>query len=658
MKFILSFIACLALYVPTYAQSDISTLLSDLKKEKTDSGKIERYKAVYEYYKFTNPDSAQYYADEALADFKRKDYKNGIAAINVLLASLDAVQGRLDQARGRYNEALKLFEEINNRNGVASVLGGLGVMEGRASNYDAAVRYFLKSLKEYESVNNKRGIVNTYLKLGNVYDANGNLDKALEYFHTAEATAKKENFIAILGYLYNNMGITYFKKGDNRQGFLYLEQALELSQRPEDAEIKILSLNNLGNAYNTIGKPERALEYYNQALQMPYIDKMPENKARLMLNVAAITCETDYKGALKSLYEALELSKSIKHRRLQHEIMDAIIEISKGNGDYKTALEMTELDRALADSIFNVEKAKEIANLQSTYDLGKTKEKVQKLQKAERKNYVQRNTIIFIAVIFFLTLVMLTLQYRKADKINIQLNKRKKELQKANDTKDRIFSIIGHDLRSPIANIPMVIELLQNPTTTEEESKYMLHLLNENAMASLDTLDKLLHWGKAQIKGTAIRQTTFNANAYIQNKLKLLKAAATNKNIRLTNNVDDDVNVFADLDHFKFVMRNLLSNAIKFSHRDSEVEINADTTSKPGFTVFSVKDSGVGIEKDRQRSVFEAFGTSKLGTENEGGTSIGLMLCKEFITENGGSIWLESEPGKGTTFYFSLKNAA
>jgi signal transduction histidine kinase len=105
------------------------------------------------------------------------------------------------------------------------------------------------------------------------------------------------------------------------------------------------------------------------------------------------------------------------------------------------------------------------------------------------------------------------------------------------------------------------------------------------------------------------------------------------------------------------VIRNLLSNAIKFSHRDSEIYVNADNDRKPGYTIFSVKDNGVGIEKERQLSVFEAFGSSKLGTENEGGTSIGLMLCKEFVTENGGSIWLESEPGKGTTFFFSIKNA-
>ncbi len=107
--------------------------------------------------------------------------------------------------------------------------------------------------------------------------------------------------------------------------------------------------------------------------------------------------------------------------------------------------------------------------------------------------------------------------------------------------------------------------------------------------------------------------------------------------------------------HFDFVLRNLLSNAIKFCNRNGSVEVHIEKSLMPYYVIFAVKDDGIGMSSKVKDSIFEAFNTSREGTAREKGTSIGLMLCKEFITENGGKIWVESEDGRGATFYFSLK---
>ncbi len=179
----------------------------------------------------------------------------------------------------------------------------------------------------------------------------------------------------------------------------------------------------------------------------------------------------------------------------------------------------------------------------------------------------------------------------------------------------------------------------------------------EHAQASLETLDKLLFWGKSQIKGRGTKAIIFNTTEYLQNNIKLIKSSAEQKQITINNKVSPDIKINGDPAHFDFIFRNLLSNAVKFTHLNGTVEISADKNIVPGFTLFAVKDDGIGIKKEKLSHIFEPFSSSTRGTADERGTSMGLMLCKEFAIENGGEIWVESEEGKGSCFYFSFKSA-
>lgn len=141
----------------------------------------------------------------------------------------------------------------------------------------------------------------------------------------------------------------------------------------------------------------------------------------------------------------------------------------------------------------------------------------------------------------------------------------------------------------------------------------------------------------------------------VHKKLKLVNIAAKNKQIIMINNIPAETKIYADIHHFKFVIRNLLSNAIKFSKNKGIVEINANKYHLPEFVIFSVKDNGIGIAKDKQQHIFAPFNLSAAGTANEAGSSIGLMMCREYITMNGGKIWVESEKNMGATFFFCMK---
>ena len=349
--------------------------------------------------------------------------------------------------------------------------------------------------------------------------------------------------------------------------------------------------------------------------------------------------------------------KKINQRTIQIEIYDYLGDYYKMTGNYKDAYETLNLQKNIQDSLFNIDKAKEIANLEAEFKLEKSNAKVQELEQLGSKNLLQRNIIIIVAIVLALTLIMLSFFLRRITLLNEQLHKRETELQTSNTVKDKLFSIIGHDLRGPVGNIPIMLRILQDDTTTAEERQYIYETLVEHSNASLETLDKLLYWGQAQIKGIGLKPVDFTPATYIQNDIKLIRSNAEQKQITITNNIPDNITIHGDPAHFDFIVRNLLSNAVKFTHNGGSVTIDTDLNSSPGFTVFTVKDDGVGITKEKIAEIFEPFSNSTKGTADERGTSIGLMLCKEFILQNNGKIWVESEPGKGSTFYFSFKTS-
>ena len=639
----------------SFSQSSISVSLSKLNSARNDSEKVVAYRAIFDHYQYSNPDSAIYFLNQGLTYFTKHQYKYGIARITMLLAYIDVNEGRMEIGKLRENVALEIFRELNKPADVANVYNGLGVIEGKNSNFDAATKLFLRALEVYDSLKDIKGLRTTYMKLGVVNERYNNLDKALAYYNKAIEIGENTHDLKNDLNLYNDVGIVYGKKGDNVTAIKWFDSALKKCTGPEFIGIRTLTLMNLGIVFDHINNEVEALKYLNEALLLTKNSGQQEDYIRINLNIASIVGKSNPKQALSSLLEGLKTARQIGQKSLQIEILDAIIEVNKKLHDYKNALAAMEERKELQDSVYGLQKAKAVANLQSLYELNKSNERVKELERAERNNTEQKDVIIIVALILSASLLTLVFQYRKLRMLNKQLLKREAELQKSNTEKDKLFSIIGHDLRGPIANIPQILEISTEESITPEEKTFLLESLKEHSIASLDTLDKLLYWGQMQIKGLGINKVPIRVYDNIQSVLKLVKNAAEQKHIVILNKVNKDIRAIADTTHFDFIIRNLIGNAIKFTNENGVIELDADDRTCRGEIVFSIKDNGVGMSKEQQAHIFDAFSNSTLGTANERGTSLGLMLCKEFILENGGDIWVESEEGKGTTFYFSLK---
>ncbi len=243
-------------------------------------------------------------------------------------------------------------------------------------------------------------------------------------------------------------------------------------------------------------------------------------------------------------------------------------------------------------------------------------------------------------------------EHKKAEQALLESEARFKEL---NATKDKLFSIIGHDLKGPLNNILGFSELIdQNfENFSEQEIKQYIKLIYKSSLTVTDLLENLLTWSRAQRDILTVSPHNIAVYFTVERCFGQLIQNALHKEIRLKNNVLPDTVVYADEEMISTVIRNLISNAIKFTNRGGTISVIAQSFAE--HTVIGIKDTGIGIESDKISLLFQPNESQSIpGTEGEKGTGLGLIICKDFVEKNNGEIWAESSPGQGTTFWLKL----
>jgi PAS domain S-box-containing protein len=233
------------------------------------------------------------------------------------------------------------------------------------------------------------------------------------------------------------------------------------------------------------------------------------------------------------------------------------------------------------------------------------------------------------------------------------LKENEKQLKDLNATKDKLFSIIAHDLRSPFNNIIELSELLDKNTINFEESKKYSRILNSSAKNTLNLLTNLLNWAQSQTGQLTFKPEKILLSDVILEIISLNKIQTETKNISLVYFSSDKMEVYADKNMLKTILRNLISNAIKFTNVGGSIKVFSIL--KQDHVVITVADDGIGMNIEKSKGLFDVNSkTTTIGTENGEGSGLGLILCKEFVQKNEGKIWVESEEGKGSSFKFSL----
>lgn len=235
----------------------------------------------------------------------------------------------------------------------------------------------------------------------------------------------------------------------------------------------------------------------------------------------------------------------------------------------------------------------------------------------------------------------------------------KREIEKSLEARDKLYSIIAHDLRAPIGTIKMINSSIeaQKAKIKDPQISKLFEMINETTEEAFNLLENLLRWTRNQNGKTKIYATLFNLTPVARQVVSLFSAIANAKEIELINRIEGKFDIFADEDMIKTVLRNLISNAIKFTYTGGQVELSL-ADSGDYWTIY-VKDNGKGIPKDLQAHLLKSDEyITTYGTHNEKGSGLGLILCRDFIRMNKGKLHFYSQEGIGTTFYFTIPKAS
>lgn len=278
-------------------------------------------------------------------------------------------------------------------------------------------------------------------------------------------------------------------------------------------------------------------------------------------------------------------------------------------------------------------------------------------QKPQQAQVTTQDWLIVVSgLVIVVTLFFMVILYRsnkERQRVNKELEVQRNRLEELIRVKDKMLVILSHDLRSPLASVKGMLYLFREGDLSPQERRNQAIELEVTVDQNLSMMDNLLTWTHQQMSGMRVDIESVNAYQITESVLINHRLQAKEKGVALINRVSDDLLVQADPNLLHLILRNLISNSIKFSQEGDEVKIQAREIDS-GRVIFEVQDTGIGIPKEKQNALFSMDGESRLGTQSEKGSGLGLKLCKEFVEKQSGEIHFESTEGKGTTFTFSL----
>ncbi|MBI9072705.1 MAG: tetratricopeptide repeat-containing sensor histidine kinase [Melioribacteraceae bacterium] len=567
-----------------------------------------------------------------------------IAASLSAIANIYRVFDNYSGAIDLYLEALDLYKRMNFEEGVAWIDFNIGVLYKKSQNHLKAHTYLTRALNKYTELNdksavdNKNGIAMCYSQLASVERKLGNFEKAIEIGEKALNFRLESGIKSVIAEEYSNLGRIYFDIGNIDIAKKYLE---------EGYQYKIESNDNNGMA--------------------------------IILRYLALIALKNNELKKGDQYLAIALEKASQSNSLLNlqDIYQTYSEIYEKRGLYKKSLEMNKLFMTYKDSIFSDENSRKILIKEIEYKSHKKEEENQALRAENRikeleinEERVYSNLLLVITLSIIVLVILFYSKYRNQKTANAEIDKQKEELDsknkelleiatkltESNAEKDKFFSIISHDLKSPFTSLLGYSKLLSENYVdfNKEEIQDIVSSMYSGIKNVYQLIEDLLSWANTQTGKVDFFPKELVLKEIVENVIDLTKRTAETKGI----NVDSDINpkhiVIADKNMLNSILRNLLTNAIKFSKNNDYIYISSIIEDK--FIKVVVQDSGIGINDEDLIDIFKLdVRKSRIGTMNEKGTGLGLTMCREFVEKNGGKIWVESKENSGTTFYFTLK---
>lgn len=580
----------------------------------------------------------------------------------------------------------------------------------RMKNYQLAMDFFIYALAIEDSLKAKEDLVFTYMAIAQVFEEVGNFQKSAEFLDRALETNRPLNNNDNLVYLLNKLGKVKMSQGLHEAAMADFELALEhrdestyqtaeadalfniarllvtqgkydtamnahkrvlaLRRSVSDKKNEAQSLNDIGELYRLMKNDERAFSNYKVALEIRQALDDKDGLAESYNNIGALYyAQQNYERAIANLQLGVEAARQADNLNQRLKGFDYLSLCYRQLGNYGKALAYREEFVGINDLIEREKRDQRLLETEISYELGKKEEQLKRMDEKraqqDKEMAEQRKVrnflfaIIGLAVVIAILVLYLYLQKQRSNKklqaVHAKVNQQNQALQALNAMKDKFFSIISHDLKGPLNSLTSFSGLLINHTDslTKDEIKMLALDLDKSLKNLFALLQNLLEWSRSATGNMDFKLEVFDLGTLLEENKELLSVQMQNKKISIRNLNTDKLYVNAHKQSVNTVIRNLISNAIKFTSEGGTITL--DVKKSIDRLTVSVADTGVGMSQDIVKKLFRIDSKhSTPGTANEKGTGLGLILCREFIEKNGGKIWVESEEGKGSVFYFTL----
>lgn len=588
----------------------------------------------------TNVDSLIAISDRALAMSESVRYRKG-QGIALRWKALGLNLSGQDGSIPLLEHSLEILTDLGDESEIAATRNTLATVYFYRGAYDFAAEQWHQALGLYSGLGDSTGITNMWNNLGNLHRAMGQLDRSLDYNLRALAYRERGTDTLLIAGSLNNVAnlLSEMKRYD--EALSHHERGLELNLAIGNRRSIGNSYMNLGSVHLRNGDPVKALSYYRMAEEI----RRSMNDTRSLALVYSGMADAHL--ALDQTREAARLATLsydlATQTRSPREARDASrfawLAYSR-SGDSESALHYLERHKALNDSLMSIDNQRTIANLESVLELNRVREDVRSLE-IEKRYGILLATVLAVGLIGAVIALVVIHRARRREHILLE------ELRRAGAIKDRMFSILSHDLRRPLSSLSSLLDLMELESLSTDEWDSFRSMIKKQFDVTDDTLKDLFLWANDQLKGVPPQIQPVRLSDVIRENIDLLGPNAIGKRIRLSADVDDTVTVKTDRTYLAAIIRNLLTNALKFTSPGKSVRISVQNSGN--MARLNVTDEGVGIPSDRLSDLFSA-GTFTLGTDGETGSGIGLVFVRDLAARIGARIEVRSTVGEGSEF--------
>ncbi len=671
--------------LPAQNNQEIDSLKNLLKEEVESAHEAKLCSDLAILYLYDSTDSALIYAQQGLVIAKSKNDSQLVSEFYQILGAIYELLNQYEVAISYFEKALEGYKTLHDSVNMAEVYHNLGFVIAYENNQAKSLEKFLEALKIAEEIKDTALLSDIYYNVATFYEYLPNFEMARFYYEKTAVIEESLGMKSSLASTYATLAYVNAQLGENRIASAYAKKGLGLLTRDSDSYYIGFSYSVLADYYLQIENRDSAEKYINLSEKLAIENSDDNYQADVLKQRGELAIiRGQYRDGLEMLDRSLAEYTSLGNveplrdiHRKRSEAFIALQQYENGHkalqlaNQYADSLRLDEVARMLGVFEQETRSSQELKNLelQQKIERQEANHEILLAKKRLALSYIFWGFVVLMLAFAIPLQVALNRRNRELNRKNRIIEEQKKQLEQnigvlhereaelilANATKDKFFSIIAHDLKNPFNTLIGYSDLLleDQDLRNSEDFERIAKRLNKSAEKGYVLLTNLLKWAQSQTGDLLFKPQLQSLTKLVEHNIHQVSEVANAKGINIKFEPEGDFEVGLDSDMMDTVVRNLLNNAIKFSYPDGEIWVSVRKNGKGYIT--EIKDFGVGLNAEELDLLFN-YGSKvqKPGTNNESGSGLGLILCKEFLDYHKGEIWVDCKEGEGCTFGFLL----